>query len=214
MTTKALLFALLISNFCMAQNTVPKNELGLNLYRNELDYGTITSSSEVFQNYCNGLQFKRSLNSKYWVRFLFQYNQNIINHNSTGEVYDGPYYQYAMNYNNDIRNWDTRFGIEKVFTQSKVRPFIFADLGCRYSNQNIVSSGVADSKYTFSNSYSRNIYYLNANLGLGIKYYPTNHIYLNLETSIGVQRDLFVGDDARLSNIYNPVNTFVFGVRF
>lgn len=214
MRLKILVFALLISNFCIAQNTIPKYELGLNLYRNELDYEGITSTNEVFQNYCNGIQFKRSLNEKIWMRFLFQYNQNIINHNSTGEMYDGPYYLFTMNYNNSIRNWDTKIGIEKVFTQSKIRPFIFTDLGYRYSNQNIVLTGVADSKYTFSSSYSNNIHYLNANLGMGVKYYPSIHIYLSLETSIGMNKDLFMGNDSRFSNVYNPINTFVFGVRF
>ncbi len=44
MRLKILVVALMFSKFCFAQNTIPKNELGLNLYGNEYEFGNLKIS--------------------------------------------------------------------------------------------------------------------------------------------------------------------------
>lgn len=209
MKTKTLLFALLLSNFCMAQNTVSKNEFGLNLYGNEYVSGYIIKSAGLNHFALNGFQYKRNLDNKYLFRFNISYSSNEINeHDNSG-----------MNWHeskNVQKLFDSKFGIEKVFSIGKVKPFSFIDLGYRidYNKGNFAYNSEFP-PYSFSGSYNRTNYYLNASIGLGLKYYPTSHIYLSAETCVGFHREIFDGGiNPTYNQLINPINTFVFGVRF
>jgi hypothetical protein len=209
MRLKILFFTLLISHFCEAQNTVPKNELGLNLYGNEYVSGNIIKSVGINHFTLNGIQFKRNLNNKYLLRFNISYSSNEINmHENSGIT--------RTESKNVQKLFDSKFGIEKVFSTGKVKPFSFIDLGYRIDyNKGSFAYNSEFPPYYFSGSYDRTNYYLNASLGIGVKYYPTNHIYLSAETSVGFNREIFDGGiNPTYNQFVNPINTFVFGVRF
>lgn len=209
MRLKIIVFTLLIVNFCMAQNTVPKNELGLNLFGNEYVFSNLKIDPGIKNFTLNGFQFKRNLNNKYLLRFNISYSsyEIIENENSGMTISESKNLQ---------KLFDSKFGIEKVFSTGKIQPFSFIDLGYRidYNKGNFAYNSEFP-PYYFSGSYEQTNYYLNASTGLGVKYYPTNNIYLSAETSVGFNREIF---DGRINPTYNqfinPINTFVFGVRF
>lgn len=209
MRLKILFVVLMFSKYCFAQNSVPKNELGLNLYGNEYVSGNIIKSAGINHFTLNGIQYKRNLNYKYLLRFNISYSSNEISEND----------QSGMNRSEskNVQNlFDSKFGIEKVFSTGKVKPFSFFDLGYRidYNKGNFAYNSEFP-PYYFSGSYVRTNYYLNASIGFGVKYYPTNHIYLSAETSVGFNREIFDGGiNPTFNQFVNPINTFVFGVRF
>jgi len=209
MRLKILFVVLMFSKFCFAQNSVPKNELGLNLYGNEYVSGNIIKSAGINHFTLNGIQFKRNINNKYLLRFNISYSSNEINENENSGM-------TKSESKNLQKLFDSKFGIEKVFSTGKVKPFSFIDLGYRMdNNKGNFAFNSEFPPYYFSGSYERTNYYLNASLGFGVKYYPTKHIYLSAETSVGFNREIFDGGiNPTYNQFVNPINTFVFGVRF
>lgn len=116
MRLKILLVALLISNFCMAQNAVPKNEIGLNLYGNEYEFGNLKISPGVKHYTLSGFQYKRNLNNKYLLRLLLNYKNEAYNDNGEDWLFEGRWlYSSGI-----IKTQDYKLGIEKVFLQKKL----------------------------------------------------------------------------------------------
>ncbi|MFZ4796956.1 MAG: hypothetical protein ACOYMA_05645 [Bacteroidia bacterium] len=209
MRLKILFSTLLISHFCEAQNAISKNELGLNLYGNEYVSGNIIRIDGIKHFTLNGIQFKRNLNNKYLLRFNISYSSNEISkHENSGMT--------RSESKNVQKLFDTKFGFEKVFLTGKVKPFSFIDFGYRIDgNKGSFAYNSEFPPYDFSGSYDRTNYYLNASIGFGLKCYPTNHIYLSAETCVGFHREIFDGGiNPTYYQFINPINTFVFGVRF
>ncbi len=212
MRLKILVVALMFSKFCFAQNTIPKNELGLNLYGNEYEFGNLKISPGVKHYTLSGFQYKRNLNNKYLLRLLLNYKNEAYNDNGEDWLFEGGWlYSSGM-----IKTQDYKIGIEKVFSQKKIKPFVFIDLGYRYFNNKGIDTWINNNSSSSGHySYDLTHYYLNANVGFGLKYYPTNHIYLSAETNIGFHREIFDGAiNPTFVQFVNPINTFVFGVRF
>jgi hypothetical protein len=149
MKFKTTIFVVFISSFCIAQNTVPKNELGLNLYGNEYVSGNIIKSGGINHFTLNGFHFKRNLNNKYLLRF------NISN--SSNEISEHENSGMNRSESKNVQNlFDSKFGIEKVFSTGKVKPFSFIDLGYRidYNKGNFAYNSEFP-PYYFSGSYDR-----------------------------------------------------------
>lgn len=211
MRLKILLFALLISNFCIAQNTVSKNELGLNLYGNEYEFSNLKISPGLKHYALNGFQFKRNINNKYLMRFSFNYKNESYNDNGEDWLFTGGWlYSSGI-----IKTQDYQVGIEKVFLQKKIKPFVFIDFGYLYYNDKGINTRLNNNTSSKVYSYDVTRNHLSSSIGIGVKYYPTNHIYLSIETSFGYRREIVNGDIISITDkLINPVNTFVFGVRF
>jgi hypothetical protein len=209
MKTAAFILTILLSSICEAQNTFPKNELGLNLYGNEYQLLPLKNPVELKHFVLTGLQYKRNLNQKYLLRFLFNYKNESYN-----EVYpDWWTFGGTMYVSGIIKTQDYKIGIEKVFGIKKIKPFVFIDLGYKYFND----KGINSVMYQSLNYYNYDLthHYFNYCIGFGLKYYPTNHIYLSTETCFGYNREIFDGSvNPNFKEFFNPINTFVFGVRF
>lgn len=205
-----LIAALLFVSNIFAQNNLPKNELGLNLYNNEFEFGTVSNKSALKHFTLTGFQYKRNLNNRYLVRFLF---------NNKNESYSESYEDWIVAGGTTlssgiIKTQDYKIGIERVFGSKKIKPFAFIDIGYRYFNNKGVNARI-NNQSPASNNFDLTNHYLNYVIGFGVKYYPTNHIYLSAETCIGYHRQIFDGSlNPNYVQLFNPINTFVFGVRF
>lgn len=205
-----LIMAILAVSNIFAQNNLPKNELGLNLYNNEFEFATILNKSALKHYTLTGFQFKRNINNKYLLRFLF---------NNKNESYSESYADWIIaggstHLSGIIKTQDYKIRIERVFGNKKIKPLAFIDIGYRYFNNKGVYARI-NNQSPASNNFDLTNHYLNYVIGFGVKYYPTNHIYLSAESCIGYHRQIFDGNlNPNYVQLFNPVNTFVFGVRF
>lgn len=205
-----LIIAILGASNIFAQTNLPKNELGLNLYNNEFEFATILNKSTLKHYTLTGLQYKRNLNNTYLLRFLF---------NNKNESYSESYADWIVAGGTTllfgiIKTQDYKIGIERIFGNRTIKPFAFIDIGYRYFNNKGVNASI-NSQSPASNNFDLTNHYLNYAIGFGVKYYPTNYIYLSAETCIGYHRQIFDGSlNPNYVELFNPINTFVFGVRF
>ncbi|TAE85087.1 MAG: hypothetical protein EAY81_06870, partial [Bacteroidetes bacterium] len=112
--------------------------------------------------------------------------------------------------------FNNAIGIEKVFSQRKARPYFFADLSYRLLNTELAYSGYSDfMPYYYSGKADYTKHSVGASIGFGIKYYPMEHVFINIETAFGVTRDIFDGSiNPRYRTIINPVRALTFGINF
>lgn len=181
---------------CLAQTSTPKNELGINLYGNEMSIGH--GNYNDFKHFpFYGLQYKRSLTHGYWLRSSIQFY-------SESHDYENPWGGKDLITNKLL---DTRIGIEKVFNNlKKIRPFVLVDIDYRQQLYD----------YTYSlGSYNTAVQNLGAYAGVGFKYYPIKQFYICAETSIGFTTPLFEGNlNISFNQYFNPIKTIAFGIRF
>lgn len=210
MKTIGLILTLFLYSICVAQNIMPKNELGLNLYNNEYQLLPLKNPEKLKHFTLTGLQYKRNLNKKYLLRFLVN-----IKNESYNEVYPdwwdfgGTLYSSGI-----IKTQDYKIGIERVFWKKKIKPFAFIDIGYKYFNDKGINTVISNQSLSYQNI-DLTRHFLNYCIGFGLKYYPTNHVYLSTETCIGYHREIFDGSiNPIFEKFFNPINTIVFGVRF
>jgi hypothetical protein len=200
-----------LSNISIAQKS-NKNELGLILYSNEMPFvrNFHTYNTDIKHAFVNGIQYKRSITERYFLRASAQYIINLESYESN------LLYGYQRNYvtNSKKSMIDTRIGIEKVFLKTKIKPFVLIDL--IYSHFNSESKSIYYD-YLTNNGISRNYRYsenfAGVNLGLGVKYYINEHLYTSAEASIGSVIQIYKGGNSDFET-YQPRTMFTFGVRF
>jgi hypothetical protein len=208
MKTAAFILTILLSSICEAQNTIPKNELGLNLYGNELIYSNLTSYRGINNYYFSGIQFKRNFSKNYAIRASFQKG-------SFQEVFSDAWNYRTSSGAINLNIYENKIGIEKGFRKGKLKPFLLFDFVHRYENEVFRTTSVNLSNDLFVNNYEINSHYLGFNLGVGLKYYLNNALYISAESSVGYNFRLFEGPVNWYENGFiNPIKTVTFGVRF
>ncbi len=203
MKTLITLLFTLICSVNIAQNTAPKNELGLNVY------GNLLSNNYLRNYYISGFQYKRKINDSYNFRSTFFINYYTNNFDTR----PNPFWSYGQE--SDLLV-EARVGIEKLFLKNKIRPFILSDIGYLYNNNKVTGEGNGDfPPYNYKINRDDKGNYLGINFGAGIKYFPTKHLYVSAETSLGFYSAIFKGStNNNLGLILNPIKTLTFGVRF
>lgn len=200
----------LMLTFCFAQNTSPKNELGININGNEMILGH--GNYHDFKHFpFYGLQYKRSLTHGYWFRSSFQY------YSETNTFNDESNNIFWVKGKEELKLFDSRFGIEKlIYSSKKIIPFVLFDLNYRYENRKGDVSGYGDfSPYYYSSNYNNSYHNIGLFTGFGFKYYPIKRLYISAETSIGLITPLFEGNlNTRLNLNFNPIKTIAIGIRF
>jgi opacity protein-like surface antigen len=196
---------------CFAQSPDPKNELGINLFGIGGDVDFLEDMKPYF---FNGIQYKRAISKKYNIRLSGQYagRSGIKELYIYGEF--GPPFvtiDQAVAKSYDEKRYNTRVGMERTFLEKKIRPFIFADLEYSYVRE----KGFIYSASGNISSFDNNDQLAGLGVGLGIKYYPTQHIYLSLESNIGFYKELFTGTRTRNNlTLFYPIKMLAFGIRF
>jgi hypothetical protein len=194
-----------IFGFCFAQNLNPKNEIGINFYGIEVSKYTSQNPLHLF---FNGIQYKHWLNNKYCFRTSFQYASKLENFDT-----DDGLNSFWIKGNSELKIYDARLGFEKTIGRSsKLKPFIFADAMCRmqsYSEKGIGYGDFPPYNSTINNQSTNNI--LGLSTGAGLTWYINSKLFLNLETSIGLNRN-FTSSTYEVK--INPIKTISFGVRF
>lgn len=208
MKTIPFFFLIAASLSSFAQNTEPKNELGMNLFGFEM-----LVNPKIYQNlepqffYFSGAQYKRQMSEHYHLRFAGQYFTRSQSEAGTMFIQSSTVAQdgsYAYNINE--KGFETRAGIERTFLKKKIRPFVFADLAYRQINAHVTYLSSGDWQEWSSKSRHGG-----ALCGIGVKYYPIKQLYFSFESSIGY----YTNFEYRENNVlFSPVKTIAFGVRF
>jgi hypothetical protein len=205
------IIVLVLSVFCYSISTFAqkgKSEFALLLYNNEISIDN--TPIHVANNFLNGFQFKYSLNNSYLIRLTAKFSDKIEEAN------------YFISRN---KQFDKSIGIERVFSQGKIRPFAFADMFYRYSNTNIKGQYYLGStipfipiKEHFSSSVissEYNEHFVGASFGLGLKYFPVKQVFISLEAAFTLSRNIFDGSLTPQYQInLNPVRVLTLGVNF
>ena len=176
-----------------------KSEFALLLYNNEISIDN--TPIHVANNFLNGFQFKYSLNNSYLIRLTAKFSDKIEEAN------------YFINRN---KQFDKSIGIERVFSQGKIRPFAFADMFYRYSNNEVQYSGYGIREPSFYSGKSEyNEHFVGTSFGLGLKYFPVKQVFISLEAAFTLSRNIFDGSLTPQYQInLNPVRVLTLGVNF
>jgi hypothetical protein len=189
----------------------PKNELGINIFGIGGDVDFLEDMKPYF---FNGIQYKRAVSKKYNIRLSGQYAgrsgiQELYMDGESGPPFVTIDQAVAKSY--DEKSYNTRVGMERAFLEKRIRPFIFADLEYTYVRE----KGSIYSESGNISAFDKNYQSLGLGAGLGIKYYPTQHIYFSLESNISFYKELYTGTRTRNNlTLFYPIKMLAFGIRF